>query len=91
MYHFFVCVISATRTTHFYSCAMGLLCLSLTGCGVMDMGAEQGPTVSTTATATGATANLAWDPVNDPSVIGYYIYYGKQSPNQSGSCSYEHR
>ncbi|MDH5642374.1 MAG: fibronectin type III domain-containing protein [Nitrospira sp.] len=70
------------------SIALSLMFLSLIGCGASN---EQGPTVSTTATATGATANLAWDPVNDPSVIGYYIYYGKYSPNQSGSCSYEHK
>jgi len=63
-----------------------LLPLLLTGCG---MEGGQGPTVSTTASATAATASLAWDPVNDSSVVGYYIHYGKQSPNQSGSCSYD--
>lgn len=57
-----------------------------TGCGI---GGEQGPIVSTTASSTAATANLAWDPVTDLSVVGYYIHYGKQSPNQSGSCSYD--
>ena len=67
------------------SIVLGLIFLSLTGCG---SGGEQGPTVSTTAT--GATADLAWDPVNDSSVIGYYIHYGKQSPNQQGACSYDH-
>ncbi len=34
-------------------------------------------------------ASLAWDPVNDPSVSGYYIHYGKQSVGQNGSCAYE--
>ncbi|WP_413936771.1 fibronectin type III domain-containing protein [Nitrospira sp. BLG_1] len=33
--------------------------------------------------------SLAWDPVNDSSVIGYYIHYGKQSPNRLGSCAYD--
>lgn len=69
------------------SIALGILCLSLTGCGT---GGEQGPTIATVTTATGPTTTLAWDPVNDPSIIGYYIHYGKQSPNQQGSCSYDH-
>jgi hypothetical protein len=60
--------------------------LSLAGCGA---GGEEGPTISTTATPTGATANLTWDPVNDPSILGYYIHYGKQSLGQNGSCAYE--
>jgi len=70
-----------------------LLSLLLAGCGMageQGMASGQGPTVSTTATANGAAASLAWDPVNDSTVVGYYIHYGKQSPNQSGSCSYEH-
>ena len=58
----------------------------LAGCG---MEGGQGPIVSTTASATAATASLAWDPVNDTSIVGYYIHYGKQSSNQSGSCSYD--
>jgi hypothetical protein len=66
---------------------LGLSFLSLTGCGAG--GGQQGPAISTTSTATGATASLVWDPVVDPTVVGYYIHYGKQSPNQSGSCSYE--
>jgi hypothetical protein len=33
--------------------------------------------------------SLAWNPVNDPSVVGYYIHYGKESPNQPGSCVYD--
>jgi hypothetical protein len=49
----------------------------LTGCGE----GETGPG--------GATAALAWSPVPDPSVSAYVIHYGRQSPNQSGSCAYE--
>jgi len=74
-----------------WSVAAGVYCLSLAGCGIMDMGSEQGPTVSTTSSATGATASLTWDRVEDPSVTGYYIHYGKRSPNLSGSCLYDHR
>jgi len=80
----------ASRT---FSVAIGIFIVSLVGCGIGDeqgMMNEDGPTVSTTTTDTDATASLAWDPVNDSTVIGYYIHYGKTSPNQSGSCSYEY-
>jgi hypothetical protein len=60
---------------------LSLISLSLTGCGAAG---EQG-----SPTPAGATVNLVWDPVNDPSIVGYYIHYGKQSPNQSGSCAYD--
>ena len=33
-----------------------------------------------------ASASLAWDPV--VGVVGYFIHYGTQSPNASGSCAY---
>ena len=33
--------------------------------------------------------SLAWDPVPDPSVHSYFVYYGQQSPGQPGSCAYE--
>jgi hypothetical protein len=68
------------------SIILGLIFLSLTGCGA-DGGT--GPTISTNSTPTGTAVGLAWDHVNDPSVIGYYIHYGKQSPNQRGSCAYD--
>jgi hypothetical protein len=68
------------------SVVLGLIALSLIGCGPDD---EQGSMTSTSATPTSATVSLAWDPVNDSSVSGYYIHYGKQSPNQPGSCTYE--
>lgn len=60
---------------------LSLIFLSLTGCGAAD---EQG-----SLTHTEATVNLMWTPVNDPNIVGYYIHYGKQSPNQSGSCAYD--
>jgi len=72
------------------SMALGILFLSLSGCG---SGGEGGPTISTTSTASSATARLAWDPVQpptgEPSILGYYIHYGRQSAGQPGSCSYE--
>jgi Fibronectin type III domain len=55
----------------------------LTGCG----GGEGGGEVS--AAPVGATASLAWHPVQDPSVFGYFVHYGRESPDQRGSCSYE--
>ena len=68
----------------------------LTGCGA---GGETGadPSVTVTpgsggggsATPVGATASLAWSPVQDPSVIAYFVHYGRQSPGAPGSCTYE--
>lgn len=44
------------------------------------------PTTSTEPST--VAVSLAWDPVQDSSVTGYYIHYGNQSPNSSGSCTY---
>ena len=60
----------------------------LTGCGGGE-GGEGGASGSSPAGQTGAIASLAWQPVQDSSVYGYYVYYGKNSPGQSGSCNYE--
>lgn len=76
------------KSVHASACriALAVLFLALSGCGA----GEQGdPVITTTATPMGATASLAWDPINDSSVFGYYIHYGKQSPGQAGSCAYE--
>ena len=51
----------------------------LTGCG----GGEE------TGIHPTATASLTWDPVHDPSVIAYFVHYGRESPGQQGSCAYE--
>ena len=60
----------------------------LTGCGG---GGETGgdPIVTVTPASAGATASLAWSPVPYPSISTYFVHYGRQSPNQSGSCAYE--
>ena len=49
------------------------------------------PTTTTTlpSSITTATADLAWNAGGDPSVLGYYVHYGMQSPNSLGSCAYE--
>ena len=52
----------------------------MTGCGSGDDGGDGIPTGD-------ASASLAWDPVGG--VVGYYVYYGTQSPNTSGSCAYQ--
>ena len=59
------------------------------GCG----SGEDGEAVSTNGASGGdgvpsgpASASLAWDPV--AGVVGYFIHYGTQSPNASGSCGY---
>ena len=50
---------------------------------------DEDPTISVTSTPTGATARLTWDASHDPTVSNYYVYYGKQSSGEPGSCSYE--
>lgn len=89
---------NTTANIHFQKSIIGLACsialsvlfLSLSGCG---SGGAGEPTISTTSTASGATATLAWNPVQpqagEPSILGYYIHYGRQSAGQPGSCSYE--
>ncbi|NOT22993.1 MAG: fibronectin type III domain-containing protein [Nitrospiraceae bacterium] len=56
----------------------------LTGCAP-----EEQTGSGSTATLAGATASLEWQPVQDPSVIAYFVHYGRQSPGQPGSCTYE--
>lgn len=68
----------------------------LTGCGGGG-GTGSDPSVTVTPGSggggstppVGATASLAWNPVQDPSVSGYFVHYGRQSPGQPGSCTYE--
>lgn len=64
----------------------------LTGCGDGGGGgwSDGSAPAPAPAAVTGITASLAWDPVHpDPSVYGYFVHYGRQSPGQGGSCSYE--
>ena len=71
------------RLTAIVACLLLTIMPLLTGCGG-DSGGGEGQ-----AAATGITASLAWHPVQDPSVIGYFVHYGRQSPGHSGSCAYE--
>ena len=91
----FVPRIGVTKTARMPLCLTAIvtgLLLSimplLTGCGGGG-GSEGAPSITTTAAPTGSTASLAWNPVQDPSVSGYFVHYGRQSPGQQGSCTYE--
>lgn len=68
------------------SCLIGLtlVLLSLAGCGA---DGEQQPL--SPVSGNGALVSLVWDSVNEPGIVGYYIHYGKQSPNALGSCEYD--
>ncbi len=78
------------KPLHLTALVTGLL-LSLmpffTGCS----GETGNPSVGTGVPSSGAsaTASLTWDPVTDPSVSAYFVHYGRQSPGQAGSCTYE--
>ena len=56
--------------------ALLLLIAALAGCGGDD-GFD------------GASASLAWDPVNHHTPIYYTVHYGTQSSGGDGSCNYE--
>src|SRR5262249_45421474 len=56
----------------------------LTGCASEDQTGS-----GSTAAPVAATVSLEWQPVADPSVIAYFVHYGRQSPGQPGSCIYE--
>src|SRR5215467_1692439 len=45
-------------------------------------------TTPSAITPTMATASLSWSPETDPTVLGYYVQYGTESPNSVGSCAY---
>lgn len=80
---------SAWQQLHLTTIVAGLLLTMmpfLTGCGEGDSGGGDAPAP---AAATGIDASLAWQPVQDPSVSGYFVHYGRQSPAQAGSCAYE--
>lgn len=59
-----------------------------TGCGTGETGNQSTATGGSASNAS-ATASLTWDPVTDPSVSTYFVHYGRQSPGQAGSCTYE--
>lgn len=60
------------------SVAFGCCLISLAACGEGGEGSSAG-----------AIASVAWDPVNDPTVVSYTVHYGKHSSGGVGSCNYE--
>ena len=72
--------------TTIVACLLLTIMPLLSGCGGDD--GETGSAPS--AQPAGATASLAWSPIQDPSVIAYFVHYGRHSPGQPGSCAYEH-
>jgi hypothetical protein len=52
-------------------------------------GGSNGAGGSSSPTASSASISLAWDPVGDPSVVGYVVHYGTRSPGSYGSCAYD--
>lgn len=68
-------------------CFLFACILILSGCG--GSGGEQAPSISSSTGQAGAVATLAWDPIQDPTISGYYVHYGRNSSGQTGSCSYE--
>jgi fibronectin type III domain protein len=46
---------------------------------------DEDPIITMTPTPMGVTAHLTWDPPPDFNVAGYYIYYGKRSPEEPRS------
>ena len=78
---------TARKPLHLTAIVTSLLFLILpffTGCGSGEPGNQSAAGSSPTATAA-----LSWDPVTDPSVSAYFVHYGRQSPAQAGSCTYE--
>lgn len=61
--------------------------LFLSGCG--GGSGDGAPSVSSSPGQAGAIATLAWNPVQDPSIYGYYVHYGRTSSGQPGACAYE--
>jgi Fibronectin type III domain len=89
-----------TKWTILRALSLGLVMITLpalTGCG-SGGGSEAGPINSTAPSSGGGgsgggpagtlSASLAWDPVSDQSVIGYFVHYGTQSSHSPGSCAY---
>ena len=60
----------------------------LSGCDGGE-GGEGAPSGSSSNGQTGAVVSLAWNAVQDSTVDGYYVHYGKYPSDQYGSCSYQ--
>ena len=82
-------------------CSAIIVCLPLlTACGSSDgaslaelfrNGHGPGPSEDDPNSSSTGAAQLDWAPVADPNVVGYFVYYGTQPSNASGSCAYADR
>lgn len=71
------------------SLGMFAMACMLTACGGDGGSGQDSTSPSSTPGSTGsigAVATLAWDPVQDSTVYGYFVHYGKQSGGGSGNC-----
>jgi len=48
---------------------------------------DEEPVLTVTSTPKGVTVRLYWQHSSDANIFGYYVYYGKQPAQESGSCS----
>ena len=79
------------RLTSIGACFLLTILSLLTGCGGGgETGSDPAIKVAPGSAAVGASATLDWNAVpNDPTVVAYFVHYGRHSPNQPGSCTYE--
>lgn len=56
---------------------------------IPDPDEQEAPEILSPPISTGVTTQLTWEASTDPNVLGYFVHYGKQSPGEYGSCSYE--
>lgn len=56
---------------------------------IPDPDEQEAPETLSPPISTGVTTQLTWEASTDPNVLGYFVHYGKQSPGEYGSCSYE--
>lgn len=76
------------------SLGLAILICTLAGCGgdgqnnLLDVPSAEntGANTGSNAGSIGAVASLAWDPVQDTAVFGYFVHYGRQSGGGSGNC-----
>jgi len=82
-----------TRTI-FRTLSLGFIIIALstvTGCG-SGGGSGDGPIITDSQGAGAGTASvsLAWNPVQEAGLMGYFVHYGTHPSNSHGSCAYAH-
>jgi Fibronectin type III domain len=82
-----------TRTI-FRTLSLGFIIIALstvTGCG-SGGGSGDGPIITDPQGAGegAASVSLAWNPVQEAGLMGYFVHYGTYPSNSHGSCAYAH-